>query len=111
MWKVHFSSALFGLSFTKKDLLLKGNNYELSVSQTLKSNLLLISFSFFQSVALLQIYLFVHLHGTARCQYCPTCSNKQDACAEQNGVLAAVDASNPDTQASQHQKDGAENWE
>lgn len=40
-----------------------------------------------------------------------TCSHKQDASTEQDVVLAAVYASNSDTQATQHQQDGAEDGE
>lgn len=38
----------------------------------------------------------------------PTCCHKEDSSAEQDVVLGAVDASDADTQAAQHQQDGAE---
>lgn len=49
--------------------------------------------------------------SAAHCQSRPTCSHKQDASTEQDVVLAAVDASNPNTQAAQHQQNGAEDGE
>lgn len=41
----------------------------------------------------------------------PTCGHKQDASAEQDVVLVAVDASDPDTQAAEHQQNSAEDGE
>lgn len=38
----------------------------------------------------------------------PTCCHEEDSSAEQDVVLGAVDASDADTQAAQHQQDGAE---
>lgn len=49
--------------------------------------------------------------SVVHCQSCPTCSHKQDASTEQDVVLAAVDTSNPDTQATQHEQNGAEDGE
>lgn len=48
---------------------------------------------------------------TVSCQSGPTCSHKEDASTEQDVVLIVVDASCPDTQATQHQQNGAEDGE
>lgn len=41
----------------------------------------------------------------------PTCRHKEDSSAEQDVVLGAVDASDADTKATEHQQDGAEDGE
>lgn len=49
--------------------------------------------------------------SVVHCNSCHTCSHKQDASTKQDVVLAAVDTSNPDTQATQHEQNGTEDWE
>lgn len=43
-----------------------------------------------------------------RCPDGPTCCHKEDSSTEQDVVPGAVDSSDADTQAAQHQQDGAE---
>lgn len=67
-----------------------------------------------QDLYLFSVCLSVQLPVCASvldCPLCPTCGHKQDASAEQDVVLAAVDTSNADTQPPQQQQDGAENGE
>ena len=74
-----------------------------------------------KGVCLLSLCVGLHKIYLLSCQFVcwcagrrqsrPTCSNKQDAGAEQDVVLVPIDASYPHTQATQHQQNGAENGE